>query len=105
MNAGWMFLRTEVRRRWRSWLALALIAGAFARAVAAIALVVAVAAAACPASRPYGRRPPRFPFWMMVAGILRSEGWCLAGARCAYHHQRCTCLPSGGPRPRYARTG
>jgi len=25
MHAGWMFLRTELRRRWRSWLALALI--------------------------------------------------------------------------------
>jgi len=25
--------------------------------------------------------------------------------RCAYHHQCCTCLPSGGSRPRCARTG
>ena len=45
------------------------------------------------------------PLRMMAAGILRCGGWCLAGARCAYHHQCCTCLPSGGSRPRYARTG
>ena len=32
-----MFLRTELRRRWRSWLALALIVGAFAGAVEAAA--------------------------------------------------------------------
>jgi hypothetical protein len=37
MNAGWMFLRAELRKRWRSWLALALIVGAFARAVEAAA--------------------------------------------------------------------
>src|SRR4029077_6815417 len=37
MNAGWMFLRTELRKRWRSWLALALIVGAFAGAVEAAA--------------------------------------------------------------------
>lgn len=38
MAAGWFFLRAELRRRWRAWLALALIVGAFA-------VVVEVAAA------------------------------------------------------------
>ena len=37
MNAGWMFLRAELRRRWRAWLALALIVGAFAGVVEAAA--------------------------------------------------------------------
>jgi hypothetical protein len=139
MNAGWMFLRTEVRRRWRSWLASHhLSCAALATGVPAgimlgraawrvfagqlgILPVVAVprraltAMAAVVWRSPWRPAPPgesavrpapaTIPFCMMVAGILRSEGWCLAGARCAYHHQRCTCLPSGGPRPRYARTG
>ena len=33
--AGWFFLRTELRRRWRSWLLLAVIVGVFAGAVQA----------------------------------------------------------------------
>ena len=33
MVAGWLVLRAEVRRRWRTWLMLALIAGLFAGAV------------------------------------------------------------------------
>ena len=37
MAAGWMFFRAELRRRWRAWLALALIVGAFAGAVEAAA--------------------------------------------------------------------
>jgi len=33
VTAGWFFLRTELRRRWRSWLLLAVIVGVFAGAV------------------------------------------------------------------------
>ena len=37
LAAGWMCFRAELRRRWRAWLALALIVGAFAGAVEAAA--------------------------------------------------------------------
>ena len=37
LAAGWMFFRAELRRRWRAWLALALIVGAFAGVVEAAA--------------------------------------------------------------------
>ena len=37
LAAGWMFFRAELRRRWRAWLALALIVGAFAGTVEAAA--------------------------------------------------------------------
>ena len=37
MIAGWLVLRAELRRRWRTWLMLALIAGLFAGAVQAAA--------------------------------------------------------------------
>ena len=37
MAAGWLVLRAELRRRWQTWLTLALIAGLFAGAVAAAA--------------------------------------------------------------------
>ena len=37
MAAGWFCLRAELRRRWRAWLALALIVGAFAGLVEAAA--------------------------------------------------------------------
>jgi ABC-type lipoprotein release transport system permease subunit len=37
MAAGWMFFHAELRRRWRAWLALALIVGAFAGVVEAAA--------------------------------------------------------------------
>src|SRR6202050_3778044 len=47
MTAVWMFFRAELRRRWRSWLVLALVAGLVG------GLVTAVAA---------GARRPRAPF-------------------------------------------
>ena len=50
MHAGWMFLRTELRRRWRPWLALALIVGAFAGAVKAAAVPGESAARSAPAT-------------------------------------------------------
>lgn len=37
MAAGWFFFRTELRRRWRAWLAVALLVGAFAGTVQAAA--------------------------------------------------------------------
>ena len=37
MGAGWLVLRAEFRRHWRTWLMLALIAGLFAGAVQAAA--------------------------------------------------------------------
>ena len=37
LAAGWFFFRTEVRRRWRGWLAVALLVAAFAGAVEAAA--------------------------------------------------------------------
>jgi hypothetical protein len=61
MNAGWMFLRTELRRRWRSWLALALIVGAFAGAVEA----AAAGARRVPAGVLLGRAA-----WRVFAGQL-----------------------------------
>ena len=57
MNAGWMFLRTELRKRWRSWLALALIVGAFAGAVEAAAAGARRTDAAYPALLTWSRAP------------------------------------------------
>src|SRR5206468_6898412 len=57
MNAGWMFLRTELRRRWRSWLALALIVGAFAGAVEAAAAGARRTDAAYPALLAWSNAP------------------------------------------------
>jgi hypothetical protein len=57
MNAGWMFLRTELRKRWRSWLALALIVGAFAGAVEAAAAGTRRTDAAYPALLTWSRAP------------------------------------------------
>jgi ABC-type lipoprotein release transport system permease subunit len=37
LAAGWLYFRAELRRRWRAWLALALIVGAFAGVVEAAA--------------------------------------------------------------------
>jgi hypothetical protein len=37
MTAVWMFFRAELRGRWRSWLALALLAGVFGGVVTAVA--------------------------------------------------------------------
>src|ERR1700733_2332901 len=37
MAAAWVFLRAELRRRWRAWLSVALLAGAFAGVVPAAA--------------------------------------------------------------------
>jgi len=57
MNAGWMLLRAELRRRWRSWLALALIVGAFAGAVEAAAAGARRTDAAYPALLAWSRAP------------------------------------------------
>ena len=57
MNAGWMFLRTELRKRWRSWLALALIVGAFAGAIEAAAAGARRTDAAYPALLIWSRAP------------------------------------------------
>ena len=57
MNAGWMFLRAELRRRWRSWLALALIVGAFAGAVEAAAAGARRTDAAYPALLAWSNAP------------------------------------------------
>ena len=48
MAAGWFCFRAELRRRWRAWLALALIVGAFAGAVEAAAAGARRTAAAYP---------------------------------------------------------
>ncbi len=57
MNAGWVLLRAELRRRWRSWLALALIVGAFAGAVEAAAAGARRTDAAYPALLAWSRAP------------------------------------------------
>jgi FtsX-like permease family len=57
MSAGWMWLRAELRRRWRSWLALALIVGAFAGAVEAAAAGARRTDAAYPALLAWSNAP------------------------------------------------
>ena len=37
MSVAWVFLRAELRRRWRAWLSVALLAAAFAGVVTAAA--------------------------------------------------------------------
>ncbi|HYB86128.1 MAG TPA: FtsX-like permease family protein [Streptosporangiaceae bacterium] len=57
MNAGWLRLQAELRRRWRSWLALALIVGAFAGAVEAAAAGARRTDAAYPSLIAWSRAP------------------------------------------------
>ena len=78
MNAGWMFLRTELRKRWRSWLALALIVGAFAGAVEAAAAGARRTDAAYPALLTWSRAPDLLAAWPSArrcSATSRSRPW------------------------------
>jgi hypothetical protein len=57
VGAGWLVLRAEVRRRWRTWLMLALIAGLFAGAVQAAAAGARRTDAAYPSLVAWSRPP------------------------------------------------
>jgi FtsX-like permease family len=65
MAAVWILLQAELRRRWRTWLSLALIAGAFA------GLVTAAAAGARRTDSAY----PRLLTWSKAPDVLVASGF------------------------------
>ena len=111
LAAGWMFFRAELRRRWRAWLALALIVGAFAGTVEAAAAGARRTDAAYPsllawsdapdllmfsfsgASQTFGRFSPQAAEAVpqarqaaILAGIPRGVTGRGAGHRAGEHH-------------------
>jgi putative ABC transport system permease protein len=65
MAAAWVFLRAELRRRWRAWLSVALLAGAFA------GVVTAAAAGARRTDSAY----PRLLAWSKAPDIVIVSGY------------------------------
>ena len=65
MAAAWVFLRAELRRRWRAWLSVALLAGAFA------GVVTAAAAGARRTDSAY----PRLLAWSKAPDMLIVSGY------------------------------
>src|ERR1700691_3467114 len=65
MAAAWVFLRAELRRRWRAWLSVALVAGAFA------GVVTAAAAGARRTDSAY----PRLLAWSKAPDIVIVSGY------------------------------
>jgi hypothetical protein len=63
MAAGWLCFRAELRRRWRAWLALALIVGAFAGVVEAAAAGARRTDAAYPGLLAWSDAPDVLPCW------------------------------------------
>ena len=72
LAAGWMVFRTELRRRWRAWLALALIVGAFAGVVEAAAAGARRTDAAYPSLQAWSDAPDVLLF--SFAGTSRTFG-------------------------------
>lgn len=68
MEAAWIFLRAELRRRWRAWLSVALLAGAFA------GVVTAAAAGARRTDSAY----PRLLAWSKAPDMLVVSGYSAA---------------------------
>ena len=72
LAAGWMVFRAELRRRWRAWLALALIVGAFAAVVEAAAAGARRTDAAYPSLQAWSDAPDVLLF--SFAGTSRTFG-------------------------------
>jgi FtsX-like permease family len=70
VGAAWVFLRAELRRRWRAWLSVALLAGAFA------GVVTAAAAGARRTDSAY----PRLLAWSKAPDMLVVSGYSAAFA-------------------------
>jgi FtsX-like permease family len=70
VGASWVFLRAELRRRWRAWLSVALLAGAFA------GVVTAAAAGARRTDSAY----PRLLAWSKAPDMLVVSGYSAAFA-------------------------
>jgi hypothetical protein len=70
MGAAWVFLRAELRRRWRAWLSVALLAGAFA----------GVATAAAAGARRTDSAYPRLLAWSKAPDMLVVSGYSAAFA-------------------------
>ena len=81
MAAGWFFFRAEFRWRWRAWLALALIVGAFAGVVEAAAAGARRTDAAYPSLQAWSDAPDLLLF--SFAGESRTFGRFSPGAAAA----------------------
>ena len=95
LAAGWMFFRAELRRRWRAWLALALIVGAFAGVVEAAAAGARRTDAAYPSLQAWSDAPDLLLF--SFSGVSQTFGRFSPQAAAAVPQARQAAILAGYP--------